>query len=162
VLHEEERPRAELRDQALHGRVDPIDHVADVVGRAEALGHPVHRRHPTPPSALGRRVSKSRRPTHRGRTAITAMRVPGRSMSARNAPAASSPRYRLAAAAYAGATPSTSVTVACPRIVRTSGGQASVSIVTATDGLARRARRRPGGWRTWGAARKVGIARSSP
>jgi hypothetical protein len=35
-------------------------------------------------------------------------------------------------------------------------------MVTATAGFAWSARRRPAGWRTWGAARKVGIASRSP
>src|SRR6266545_4456709 len=58
--------------------------------------------------------------------------------------------------------PSTSLISTLPRIVSTSGGKASVSIVTATSGLARSARRRPAACRTCGAARKVGIANTSP
>jgi transposase len=41
-------------------------------------------------------------------------------------------------------------------------GKVSVSIVTATFGFARSPLRRPAAWRTCGAARKVGIARTSP
>jgi hypothetical protein len=46
--------------------------------------------------------------------------------------------------------------------VSTCGGNVSVSIVTATFEFARSARRRPAAWRTCGAARKVGIVRTSP
>ena len=80
ALDEEERPGPEPLDQELHRRLDVLDDVGVVVRLAEPRLEQVHW---VPPSALGIRVSKSRRPTQSGRTAIRAMRVPGWSICAR-------------------------------------------------------------------------------
>src|SRR6266852_8172818 len=82
--------------------------------------------------ALGKRVSKSKSPTHVGRTEIRAIWANIARTCSTQARPCSSPKYRSAAAAYSGVTPSTLSTLAIPRINNTLCGKELLSIVSAT------------------------------
>src|SRR6478672_4272177 len=68
-----------------------------------------------PLRALGKRVSKSSTLAHVGRTAMRHISASGGNWLTHASPC-SSPKYRLAEAAYSGTTPSTCSTLAIPRI----------------------------------------------
>jgi hypothetical protein len=87
---------------------------------------------PSRSKALGKRVSKSRMPTHSGRMKTRAIRgLSGRRLSNQACPA-SSPKTRLVMAAYSGAMPSTVSVRTEPRTSSTLWGMVSLSIVSAT------------------------------
>ena len=87
-----------------------------------------------------------------GRTAMRAWTVPGLVHAGEHGGSGVA-QVAVGAATYSGASPSTSSISARPRIVRLSGGDVSVSIVSATIGFARSAAMRAAGWRIPAAAR---------
>src|SRR5690606_10194007 len=106
-----------------HSQEIGIDSTADAEHASQAS---VRIRSKARSTAFGKRCSKSRMPTHSGRTEYRAMVGKARAMVSTQAAPSFSPRTFLAAAAYSGGTPPTDSTRTVPRMLRTLYGIVSV------------------------------------